>query len=102
MTSGCGQNGNTIHVKDLSDQGISHPLLPKEELNGTPIKKTIFPTEFCDDYYTLKKKKKRNKMAAKRLIFVLRHFDFGENLKNHFSKRIVQWNLTQNRNSWIY
>ena len=65
-----------------------------------PLKKTTFPEEFCDDYYTLclytknnkkkkykkKKKKYRFKMAAKWLIFVSRHFDFGKNLKNHWLK----------------
>ena len=28
----------------------------------------------------------RFKMAAKLLIFISRHFDFGQNLKNHFPK----------------
>ena len=36
----------------------------------------------------------RFKMAAKKLpIFISRHFDFGQNLKNHFPKGIFQWNL---------
>ena len=30
------------------------------------------------------------------------HFDFYKNLKNHFSKGIFQWNLAQNRRSWIH
>ena len=31
--------------------------------------------------------------GAKWPFFVSRHFDFGENLKNYFSKGIFQWNL---------
>ena len=41
-------------------------------------------------------------MAAKRTIFVLSHFDFGKNLKNHFPKGIFQWNLAHNGSSWIH
>ena len=32
----------------LSDQGISHPLVPKEGVHGTQHKNTTFPEEFCD------------------------------------------------------
>ena len=30
-------------------------------------------------------------MAAKQPIFILRHFDFAQILKNLFPKRIFQW-----------
>ena len=46
----------------------------------------------------------RFKMAAKWPIFILRHIDFGQNLKNHFPKGIFQWNLAQtfqSRRTWI-
>ena len=29
------------------------------------------------------------------------HFDFGQNLRKHFSKRIFQWNSAQSRKTWI-
>ena len=32
----------------------------------------------------------RFKMAAKQPIFILRHFDFGQNLKKQFPKGIFQ------------
>ena len=34
--------------------------------------------------------------------FASRHFDFGENLKNHFPKGICQWNFAHNRRLWIH
>ena len=37
------------------------------------------------------------KTATKLPISILRHFDFGENLKNHFSKGICQCNLAHKR-----
>ena len=40
-------------------------------------------------------------MAAKKPIFILRHFDFGQNFKKHFPKGIFQWNLAQSRRIWI-
>ena len=71
-----------------------------------PLKKTTSLAEFCDEYYTLYLYTKNNhiqarennpqinycfKMAAKWPIFVLRHFDFGKNVKNNFLKGIFQW-----------
>ena len=35
-------------------------------------------------------------------FFILRHFDFGQILKNHFPKGIFQWNSAQRRRIWIY
>ena len=68
------------------------------------LKKTTFPADFVMNttlyIYTFKriiskqkkeKKSEKNtvsKMAAKLPIFALRHFNFSENLKNHFSKGI--------------
>ena len=39
----------------LSDQGISHPLVPGGGgwVPWDPLKKTPFPVEFCNEYYTL-------------------------------------------------
>ena len=42
------------------------------------------------------------KMAAKLQIFTSRHFDFGENMKNHFPKGIFQWNFVHNRRLSIH
>ena len=36
-------------------------------------------------------------MVAKWLVFVSRHFDFGENLIKHFPEGVFQWNLARNR-----
>ena len=76
----------------LSDHGISHPLVPKGDLHGTP-KKTTFP--FCDEYYTIYLYTKNNHIQAKntkikftlskwrpkKLIFVSHHFDFEKKKK---------------------
>ena len=48
----------------LCDQGISHPLVPKGDSMGPP-KKTTFPAEFCDEYYTIYLYTKNNHIQAK-------------------------------------
>ena len=57
---------------------------------GPNIKKTTFPADFLMNatlyIRTLIFKQKKAKLP----IFISRHFDFGENLKNHFYKGIFQ------------
>ena len=85
----------------LSDQGISHPLVPKGGggLHGIPLRKPLSQWNFVMnatlDIYTLKRTllKQENqkmiyrfKMVAKLHIFASHHFDFGENLKTIFQR----------------
>ena len=83
--------------------------------HGTRLCKTTLPVEFCDEYYDIYLYTKNNifkqkipkiiyrfKMAAKWPIFISHHFNFDQNLKNHFPKQFFQWNLAHNRISWIH
>ena len=39
--------------------------------------------------------------AQENSIFVLPHFDYGQNVKNYFPKGNFQWELAQSRGTWI-
>ena len=91
------------------------PLVPKGVIwNPTP-EKTTFPPEFCNEICTIYVRVIKNHKSAKNFLkcctvskwrpnnqFLFRDFDFGQILKNHFPKRIFQWNLAQRRRIWIY
>ena len=68
--------------------------------------KNHFAIAICDEYYTLyiytltifKKQipPQKNTVSKWRsmIYFVSHHFNFGKNMKKHFSKGVFQWNLS--------
>ena len=91
------------------------PLVPK---HGNPLKKTSFPPEFCNEICTIyiwtikksefcKKKKKKNENVVpfqnggQITDFYFASFRFWKK-KDLFPKGIFQWNLAQNRRTWIH
>ena len=78
-----------------------------------PPKKTTFQLEFYNEICTIYERTIKNHNSRKKIKcctvskwrpnnhFLRRRFDFGQNLKNHFPKRIFQWNLAQSRRTWI-
>ena len=89
------------------------PLVPKGGSKGPnrrkPLSQRNFEMKFAPYMYAPQKIIATNNLKScsvskwrpNNRFFISRHFDFGQNLKNRFPKRIFQWNLAQSRRTWI-